>query len=127
MPERKPRARKKDDVVVELVQAEHNSIQTAKTMKRTSQPAATPEAREQQLINKAVALAEKQLDDGTASAAVITHYLKLATTRERLEREILANQSNLIKAKTEGIAKEKEHEATVKEALAALQSYSPTQ
>ena len=42
-----------------------------------SRPALTPEAREQQLIAKATNLAEKQLDEGTASSQVITHFLKL--------------------------------------------------
>ena len=55
-------------------------------------PALTPEARENQLISLAVDLAEKQLREGTASSQVITHYLKLGSTKERLEKEILEKQ-----------------------------------
>lgn len=52
-------------------------------------PVDSPEARENELIAAAVDLAEKQLRDGTASPSVITHYLKLASSRERLQREKL--------------------------------------
>ena len=54
-------------------------------------PARTVEARENQMIDYAVSLAEKQLLEGTASSQVITHYLKLGSTKERLEKEKLYN------------------------------------
>ncbi len=57
-----------------------------------SRPAITPEARENQLISLATDLAEQQLRDGTASSQVITHYLKLGSTREKLEQDILSNK-----------------------------------
>ena len=47
-------------------------------------PALTPEARENQLIYLATNLAEQQLRDGTASSQVITHYLKLGSTKEKI-------------------------------------------
>ena len=53
---------------------------------RMMRPALTPEARENQLVSLAVDLAEKQLREGTASSQVITHYLKLGSTKERIER-----------------------------------------
>jgi hypothetical protein len=52
-------------------------------------PAATPEARENQLAALAYDLAEKQLREGTASSQVVTHFLKAVSTRERVEKEIL--------------------------------------
>ena len=70
---------------------------------RKIRPALTPEARENQMIALAVDLAEKQLLEGTASSQVITHYLKLGTTKEKLEREILEKQKELIEAKTENL------------------------
>ena len=76
-------------------------------MPRKRRPAITPEGRENQLIALAVDLAEKQLREGTASAQVITHYLKLATTRERVEKEILEEQKELLKAKTEALKSQK--------------------
>ena len=71
-------------------------------------PALTPESREAQLICMATDLAEQQLRDGTASSQVITHYLKLGTTKERLEREILAENKKLLAAKTEALQSEEE-------------------
>lgn len=92
---------------------------------RDSRPATSPEGREQQLINLAVNLAEKQLREGTASPSVINHYLKMASRRETLEREILEKQSKLIEAKAETIVKTKEHENLAKAAIDAMKNYSP--
>lgn len=105
--------RKKSNVV---------AIDTKK--KRESRPASNPDAREQQLVSLAVDLAEKQLRDGTASSAVMTHYLKLATKRETLEREILERQSKLIEAKATNITKENETEQMTKDALNAMKTYT---
>lgn len=87
-------------------------------------PAATPEARENQLISLAVDLAEQQLRDGTASSQVITHYLKLASTKDRLEKEILEKQKELITAKTEALQSSKRVEELYVNALEAMRFYS---
>ena len=87
-------------------------------------PALTPEAREKQLISLAVDLAEKQLQEGTASSQVITHYLKLGSTKERLEKEKLAEENKLLKAKTEAIQSQKRVEELYSEALNAMRRYS---
>lgn len=92
---------------------------------KSMRPATTPEAREQQLVNLAVNLAEKQLRDGTASPSIINHYLKIASRREVLEREILEKQSKLIEAKAKTIAKDREAEDLAKAAIEAIKSYSP--
>ena len=70
---------------------------------RKRRPALTPEARENQMIALAVDLAEKQLMEGTASSQVITHFLKLGSSKAELEREKLAMENELIRAKTESI------------------------
>ena len=92
--------------------------------KRGTRPAMTLEARENQLISLAVDLAEKQLLEGTASSQVITHYLKLGTTRERIEKEILQEQKKLVSAKTEELKTSKRIETIYEEALKAMKSYS---
>ena len=94
------------------------------TMKPKRAPATTVEARENQLISLAVDLAEKQLQDGTASSQVITHYLKLGSTKERLEKDILVKQKELMVAKTEQINGTKRLEELYKGALDAMRSYS---
>ena len=87
-------------------------------------PAQDPVAREKQLINLAVDLAEKQLIEGTASPSVLTHYLELASTRETVEREILEKQAKLITAKTDSISQAKDTEEMVKQAIDAMRTYS---
>ena len=87
-------------------------------------PALTPEARENQLIYLATNLAEQQLKDGTASSQVITHYLKLGSTKERIEKEILEKQKELISAKTEALQSAKRIEELYTEAISAMRKYS---
>ena len=87
-------------------------------------PATTPEARENQLIALAVDLAEKQLLEGTASSQVITHYLKLGTAKEKLEREILESKKELVKAQTENLQAAKRVEELYTNALNAMRHYS---
>lgn len=89
-------------------------------------PATTPEARENQLISLAVNLAERQLSEGTASAQVITHYLKLGSTRERLEKEKLAKENELLRAKTDALSSQKKIEELYTHALTAMRDYSGT-
>lgn len=87
-------------------------------------PAKTPEARENQLIDAAVNLAEQQILDGSASAQVITHYLKLASSREKLEQERLLRQIELEKAKAESIGADKRIEELYSNAMDAMRTYS---
>lgn len=95
-----------------------------KAQSRRRPPATTPESRENQMISLAVGLAEKQLLEGTASAQVLTHYLKLGTEREKLEREKLAKENQLLKIKADSIASSDGVEQLYREALDAMRSYS---
>ncbi len=92
--------------------------------KRRKPPATSPEARENQLISLAVDLAEKQLSEGTASAQVITHYLKLGTTKEKLEKEKMVIETEMLRAKTEAIQSQKKIEELYDQAINAMRSYS---
>ena len=96
--------------------------QTTAKPKR-GRPAISPEARENQLISLAVDLAEQQLRDGTASSQVITHYLKLGSTRERLEKERLEEENKLLKAKTKAYENAEEIKTLYEEALKAMRNY----
>lgn len=87
-------------------------------------PTISIDARESQLISLATDLAEKQLREGTASSQVITHYLKLGTTRERLEKEKLEEENKLLKAKTENLQSAKRTEELYAEAIKYMQIYS---
>lgn len=87
-------------------------------------PGKTLESRENQLISLAVDLAEKQLSKGTASSQVITHYLKLGSTKERLEKEKLIQENQLLKAKTEALQSQKRIEELYSEAIKAMRTYN---
>lgn len=75
------------------------------------------------MIELADQLAERQLREGTASAQVITHYLKLGSSRERLEQEKLVLETKLVEAKTEAIAATARSEELFAEAIKAMRSY----
>ena len=92
--------------------------------KRRRPPAKTPEGRENQLVSLAYDLAEQQLSDGTASSQVITHFLKQASTTQRLENEILKLQTDLVKAKTENLRAAVRTDELYQEALKAMRTYS---
>lgn len=86
--------------------------------------ARTPEAREDQMIALAVDLAEKQLREGTASSQVITHFLKLGSSKEKLEKEILSEQKELLKAKTNNIRAGEAADEKYAKVLEAMRRYS---
>ena len=100
-------------------------------MKETNRPAKskprrkamTVEGREDQLIAAAMDLAEEQILNGTASSQIITHFLKLGSTKERLEKEILAEQKKLVIAKTDALESSKHMEEMYAEAIEAMKSY----
>lgn len=100
-------------------------VKSASTPSKTQKmrPAITLEARENQLISLAVDLAEQQLREGTASSQVITHYLKLGSTREKLERERLEEENKLLKAKTKAYENAEEIKTLYEQALKAMRNY----
>lgn len=91
---------------------------------RKLRPASTPEGRENQLISLAMDLAERQLKEGTASSQVITLFLKLASTREKLEQERLQRENLLLSAKVDAISSAKRMEELYAEAISAMKRYA---
>ena len=87
-------------------------------------PATTPEARENEMISDAHDLAAEQIRNGTASSQVITHFLKLGSTRERLEQERLEHENELTRVKIEAIESQKRVEELYMEALSAMRDYA---
>ncbi len=87
-------------------------------------PATTPEEREEELINLAIDLAEKQLLDGTASTQVIVHYLKLGSTRGMTEQKMLEKKTELLTAQTESLNSSRRVEELYSNAMKAMQRYS---
>lgn len=91
--------------------------------KRRRSPARSPEAAERRCILSAYELAQQQLDEGTASPSVITHFLKMGTERARLEREKLAKETELLQTKTIAIQESKNMEKMFSEAISAMKRY----
>jgi hypothetical protein len=94
------------------------------TRRQRRRPAATIEARENQLISLAIDEVERQIQGGTASAQVLTHYLKLGSTRETLEQERLRNENAMLRQKIESMASAQRVEELYEQALNAMRSYA---
>jgi hypothetical protein len=76
------------------------------------------------MIALAVDLAEKQMLEGTASAQVISHFLKLGSSREKKEQERIDLENELSRAKTQAIKDQKKVEELYINALNAMRQYS---
>jgi hypothetical protein len=76
------------------------------------------------MVSAAIDLAESQIRAGTASSQVITHFLKLGSSRELLEQERLAHENELTRVKIEQLESQKRVEELYLEALQAMRSYS---
>ena len=66
---------------------------------------------------------KEQLMDGTASSQVIVHFLKLGSSKEKIEKEILERQKELITAKTDQIHSTKQTGDLYADAARALSTY----
>lgn len=77
------------------------------------------------MIGLAIDLAEKQIREGTASSQVITHFLRLGSSREQLEQLKIEHDIEMTKAKTEALEKSDRMEELMSEAIQAMRSYQP--
>lgn len=90
---------------------------------KKSRAATSVENREQMLIGLAYDLVEERLRNGTATSQETTHFLKLGSTRERIEREMLENQNEVLKAKADALQSQKRIEELYAQALSAFKEY----
>jgi hypothetical protein len=68
-------------------------------------------------------LVEQRLIDGTASATETVHFLKLGSTRERLEQQRLEAEVQLQLAKIESLGSQARMEELTAQAIHAMRSY----
>ena len=87
-------------------------------------PALTPEERENEIISRAMELAEERLRDGSASNQLLVAIIKNGFARERLEKEKLQKENELLVAKVEAIKSERRTEELYSKALDAMRRYS---
>jgi hypothetical protein len=100
-------------------------LRRSNTDESRRRPATTSEDRENQIAADAYDLAEKQIRNGTASSQVITHFLKLGSTREELEKERLRYENDLTLAKIKAMESAERMEELYQEAIQAMRTYSP--
>ena len=98
-------------------------VKSNETFARSAPPARSLENRENQLIEKAYNLAEERLDNKTASAQEIVHFLKMGTAKAQLEKKKLEAETALLDSKKEAVDSMKRSEATAEEAIKAFRSY----
>jgi hypothetical protein len=99
-----------------------NEEEPEETLRR--QTATNPEDREQQMVHYADQLAERQLREGTASAQVITHYLKLGSAKEGLEREKIRHENLRLEAQVAQIKAQAGTAELYEKVLGALKIYT---
>lgn len=92
--------------------------------RRSGSSARSIEARENQLVNLAIDLAEQRLRDGTATSQLLCHYLKLGSTREKLEQENLHRKNDVLRAQADALDADSKREDRYKEAINAMMRYS---
>lgn len=86
-------------------------------------PVLTVEGRENQLIAAAYDLAEKRILEGTASSQELTYFLKMGSSKTRLENDKLREEVTHLRAKTEALQAQVNNEALLDKALKAFRSY----
>lgn len=87
-------------------------------------PPMTPEDQEDLLISLAFDVAVDRLRNGTASNQLVSEIIKLGTVKERLTREKLQRENDMLKAKTEAIEASKNNGEMYMKAIKAMRVYS---
>lgn len=100
-----------------------NNVPSSESSSRKRKPDTTPEGRESKMISLAEKLAERQLQDGTASSQVLTHYLKLGSSRELKEQAKIEGEIALQEARIKSLGSTERLETLYAEAMKAIQGY----
>ena len=100
------------------------NLEDSLEVKRSLRPALTPEARENQMISLAMDLVEERLRNGTASSQETTHFLKLGSSKNKLEVEKLKQETELLKAKQDSLESTARIEQLYNDAMSAMRTYS---
>lgn len=103
--------------------ARKKTVETPTVVRRT-RPALTVEGRESQIAALAYDLVEQRILNGTATSQETTYFLKLGSSKERLEREMLKKQNELLQAKTESLKSAARIEALYLDAMKSFREYN---
>lgn len=86
-------------------------------------PATTPEERENQLISLTFDTVEQRIREGTATSGELVAILKMGSIKERLEKEKLQRENELLIAKVENLESMRREESMYADVLKALRLY----
>lgn len=104
--------------------AKTKSKSSSEISSRKFRPALSPDAREKQMVSLAMDCAEEQMRNGTASSQVITHFLKIGSSKYEREIERLEEENKLLRAKAEAIKSAETSEELYRNAIKAFSKYS---
>lgn len=86
-------------------------------------PANSRAARENQLIDLAMDVAEEQLRSGRATSQVVSHFLKLGSVREEIELEKLRKENALLDSRKNEVDSRAKNGADLEELLDQFRRY----
>ena len=86
-------------------------------------PATSPEAQEQRCISLSYQLAEQMLADGTAPPSIVSHFLKMGSSSQKIDTELRSNQAVLAKSKADSITAAENNKEVAEKAIEALKGY----
>lgn len=91
---------------------------------RRRRPARTPEEREGELTALAYDLVEERLRDGSATSQETTYFLKAGSPKDRLERDKLMAENELLRARVADLSSRKDMDSMAREAIEAFRGYA---
>lgn len=89
-----------------------------------SHAATSMEARENELISLAYDAVEKRIREGTATSQEIVHFLKLGSSTDRLQKELMESEMRLKDAKIQALESAEHLEKLYSDAIDAMKRYS---
>ena len=87
-------------------------------------PPKTAQAREDQLIAIAYDRVEDRIRNNQATGPELVHFLKLGSSKGKLEKDILEQEKELVSAKTQSLRSQQTTEELYTKVLEAMKSYS---
>lgn len=93
------------------------------SVSRRKRAATSPQQRELQLVDAAYDLVEERILGGTASSQETTFFLKMGSSRERLEQERMRHEVELMQVKKEQLGQQAKLEELYVGAIEAIRGY----
>lgn len=90
---------------------------------RRQAPGRTIESREHQIARLAYDLVEEKIRKKTASSQELIYFLKMGSTKDRIEKMKLEHETNLLKAKTDALESQKKIEELYANAIRSMRLY----